>query len=641
MPSGVDLMTVLVFALAILLAAGAVFLPRYRRERLAHDRTSLTLVIGGALALILLGAGLFLATSGLLGRDIAYEGHQFVRSTALSGWLLVIASAFLFTVIVVVLRPRRGVTLGLALAIGAPLLVFFTVCESALQPGADGTNVAPFPPTADLDVSDLSTLQLFDYVAFRPSSPYEDQVTSLRRSDFPALGLRALTIERLVGYLASDDPNVRSAAAQELEARGVTVIPLESGGIVVEINGVSRWMPGTTSLQVDSPPRRVVFQVSGTEHTAYLRTATGDLYRNGRWLQLDPLSLIYERNTDIPGSLAALIEAPPESLRAISDSRFIPSLLAGGESSTEARTDLITVSSTARYIPAGIVPTSLHPRQIASDGSFRPFSVTFYMEQPSSSYSWSSSVPALSEDQLAQAEASPDATYTLLPEDLPARITSLALEITSAHQGPYRRAKAIENYLASQYIYSFADAGSEREQLPPGRDPIDWFLFDHREGTAGTFSSAFVLLARAAGIPARVVSGWSIARTKGTQTVFTDQAHQWAEVAFEELGWVAFEPTPGGPPARTPQPMASITEIERLIKDLFDEDRGVRRDAATELGSLGYPFAARYLLQALSDQSTEVRQAALESLNTIAASTDAVSVTLGWRVVGWWSISTA
>ena len=196
MPSGVGLMTVLVFALTILLAIGAIFLPRYRQGRLEHNGTRLTLTIGGVMALILLGAGLFLATSGLLGRDIIYEEHQFDRSAALAGWLLVIASAFLFTAIVVVLKPRRRVTLGLTLALATPLLVLFTVCESALQPGADGTNVAPLPPTDDLDVADLSTLHLFDYVAFRPSSPYEDQVTSLRRSDFPALGLRALTTEK-------------------------------------------------------------------------------------------------------------------------------------------------------------------------------------------------------------------------------------------------------------------------------------------------------------------------------------------------------------------------------------------------------------------------------------------------------------
>ena len=37
------------------------------------------------------------------------------------------------------------------------------------------------------------------------------------------------------------------------------------------------------------------------------------------------------------------------------------------------------------------------------------------------------------------------------------------------------------------------------------------------------------------------------------QTIHADQAHQWAEVAFEKFGWVTFEPTaPAGAPARTP-----------------------------------------------------------------------------------------
>ena len=55
-------------------------------------------------------------------------------------------------------------------------------------------------------------------------------------------------------------------------------------------------------------------------------------------------------------------------------------------------------------------------------------------------------------------------------------------------------------------------------------------------------------MARSVGIPARVVSGWTVGATPDTQTVSLDQAHQWAEVAFEGLGWVTFEPTASGGP---------------------------------------------------------------------------------------------
>ena len=135
---------------------------------------------------------------------------------------------------------------------------------------------------------------------------------------------------------------------------------------------------------------------------------------------------------------------------------------------------------------------------------------------------------------------SPDPTYTQLPDDLPDRIRDLAIDITRDLPGPYAKARAIETYLRIRYPYRFAD--SQDDLVPPGRDPVDWFLFDHQEGTCGVFSSAFVVLARSVGLPARVVSGWAIAQTAGAQTVYTDQGHQWAEVGG--LGWVRW--TSGG-----------------------------------------------------------------------------------------------
>ena len=80
---------------------------------------------------------------------------------------------------------------------------------------------------------------------------------------------------------------------------------------------------------------------------------------------------------------------------------------------------------------------------------------------------------------------------------------------------------------------------------------MDWFLFEHLKGTCGNFSSAFVVMARSVGIPSRVVSGWVVDSTQENQTVYTDQAHQWAEVALDGIGWVTFESTaPGGASTR-------------------------------------------------------------------------------------------
>ena len=200
-------------------------------------------------------------------------------------------------------------------------------------------------------------------------------------------------------------------------------------------------------------------------------------------------------------------------------------------------------------LPAGLAPTPQHLQSGDRDGAIYPFSSTFHTNESAENYSWTAEIPDYSAAQRAGAVASSDPTYVQLPENLPERIRELALSITDGYATTYAKAQALERYLASNYTYRLADSP---EDFPPaGRDATDWFLFDHQEGTCGVFSSAFVVMARSVGIPARVVSGWVVSPMAGTQTVFADQAHQWAEVPFEGLGWVAFEPTAsGGAPSR-------------------------------------------------------------------------------------------
>ena len=87
----------------------------------------------------------------------------------------------------------------------------------------------------------------------------------------------------------------------------------------------------------------------------------------------------------------------------------------------------------------------------------------------------------------------------------------------------------------------------------PGRHAVDEFLFDYREGFCEHFSSAFVVLMRAAGIPARVVTGYA----GGYRNPFGDywivrrsDAHAWAEVWLPDRGWVRVDPTAAVAPER-------------------------------------------------------------------------------------------
>ena len=84
-------------------------------------------------------------------------------------------------------------------------------------------------------------------------------------------------------------------------------------------------------------------------------------------------------------------------------------------------------------------------------------------------------------------------------------------------------------------------------------DAVDDFLFDTQEGFCEHFASAFVVLMRAAGIPARVVTGYQGGEynTVGDYMVVRQRdAHAWAEVYFNDRGWVRIDPTAAVAPER-------------------------------------------------------------------------------------------
>ncbi|MET0256561.1 MAG: DUF3488 and transglutaminase-like domain-containing protein, partial [Luteibacter sp.] len=88
---------------------------------------------------------------------------------------------------------------------------------------------------------------------------------------------------------------------------------------------------------------------------------------------------------------------------------------------------------------------------------------------------------------------------------------------------------------------------------PLGRDRIDDFLFQTHEGYCEHFSSAFTFLMRAAGIPARVVTGYQGGywNTTGRYLlVRNSDAHAWSEVWLKGRGWVRFDPTAAVRPER-------------------------------------------------------------------------------------------
>lgn len=132
--------------------------------------------------------------------------------------------------------------------------------------------------------------------------------------------------------------------------------------------------------------------------------------------------------------------------------------------------------------------------------------------------------------------------YLQLPPDFSEKIQDLAIEITENSENPYDKTQAITNYLRKNITY--------KEQIPEppqDSDPVEWFLFEHREGFCNYYATAEVLMLRSIGIPSRIVFGYAQGESQNPdETEFIvrrEQSHAWPEVFFEGIGWVEFEPT--------------------------------------------------------------------------------------------------
>ena len=136
----------------------------------------------------------------------------------------------------------------------------------------------------------------------------------------------------------------------------------------------------------------------------------------------------------------------------------------------------------------------------------------------------------------------PSARHFLQLPDLPPRIQTLADSLTGGHPTRYDKVVAVQQHLRS-FQYTLELPATARQTS------LEYFLFERRAGHCEYFSTAMVVLLRAAGIEARNVNGflggeWN--EFGGYLAVTQNQAHSWVEVWFPEYGWLTFDPTPGG-----------------------------------------------------------------------------------------------
>lgn len=164
-----------------------------------------------------------------------------------------------------------------------------------------------------------------------------------------------------------------------------------------------------------------------------------------------------------------------------------------------------------------------------------------------------------------------DAEWLLLPYGANPRALAEGQALRAEPDPQQRVATVLRRFARQNFVYTLD---------PPrlGADSIDEFLYQTRAGFCEHYAGAFVFLMRAAGVPARVVTGYQggeLNPIDGYLTVRQSDAHAWAEVWLAGRGWVRVDPTAAVAPERVrrslaralpPPPPFGIEGLGRLMQ---------------------------------------------------------------------------
>jgi len=165
--------------------------------------------------------------------------------------------------------------------------------------------------------------------------------------------------------------------------------------------------------------------------------------------------------------------------------------------------------------------------------------------------------------------------------ELPASFNPRTIAWAKAfHDAPARRS-ANAQQLAAALLQHIRYQGFSYTLAPGeyGRDAVDEFWLDRKEGFCEHFAAAFVVLMRALGVPARIVTGYQgtdLPPIDDFYIVRQSSAHAWAEYWQSGVGWVRADPTGAVAPDRisrsnrlAPQPGFVAGTLDAMSPQLF------------------------------------------------------------------------
>ncbi len=292
-------------------------------------------------------------------------------------------------------------------------------------------------------------------------------------------------------------------------------------------------LPETTIMTVETPPRSTVTP------RYYWRARIYDYYANGQWTSTHSATQSVTPTSD------QISFAPAEERLRVTFT-FNP--------------DISIVTLYAASQPVWVSRPAEVELAYNPDGTADPSA--FHATQPLRAGETYEARSFLSTATIAQLRAAgtdyPEWVtdrYLRVPSSITPRTLELARQIADGLDNPYDITAAVTTYLRTHIQY--------RETIPSppaDQEPLDWFLFDHREGFCNYYASAEIILLRSLGIPARLAIGFARGERQEGQDedegdiylVRHRDAHAWPEVYFPGLGWIEFEPTASQSPVYRP-----------------------------------------------------------------------------------------
>lgn len=164
----------------------------------------------------------------------------------------------------------------------------------------------------------------------------------------------------------------------------------------------------------------------------------------------------------------------------------------------------------------------------------------------------------------------------------------LVTELTADLETPYDKVVAIRSFLGETCLYT-----TQAPAVPAGEDAAVHFVQSGQRGACDLFATSMAVMARLAGVPARVATGFQTGTydaETGSFVALQRDAHAWAEIYFPEIGWVPWDVSAAG--TDDVDDIAALLRSERWRREL--------RDALSAIGNvLLVLLAAAALVSAL------------------------------------------